>query len=48
LLGENVLSQRPEASSQHQVIDVSSLPRGIYFIRINLEKKIVVEKIVLM
>lgn len=47
-IGENLLSQKLKANSQPQVINVSVLPRGIYFIKVKLEEKIVLRKIVLM
>jgi hypothetical protein len=47
-IGEKLLSRKPAARSQKQIIDVSTLPRGIYFIKIKLEERIIIQKIILM
>ncbi len=40
LFGENLFSQKPKAKSQQQVIDVSALQQGIYFLEVRAEKGI--------
>jgi hypothetical protein len=46
MLGQCVFSQHPEAGSQELIINVSSFPSGIYFLKIYLSDEVLTKKFV--
>jgi hypothetical protein len=45
-LGQSIFSQQPEANSQQLIVDVSTLNRGIYFLKIFLRDEVLTRKFV--